>query len=252
MMTCIVGFVVCWMIQIDSFVLIKKLSQDDSFRNAMVAQAEKAIQRYDQLKKVTDSPAAPPQSDERVTQTVKPPAADMRETLKKAKNEVDQLTEVLRDPKLDVIPAKYSWQVPIGDGFRAGILFSGILVSLGAPFWYDLLKKLLGLRSLLAQKDDAERKGREDSQEPANSPPPSSAAQIKVLGEQPDLVEVKVATDLRSGAPSGSSPSAGIAVVQTLVPVTATVEGDAAGNSNNKWFRTTEGNYLWAGATDKA
>lgn len=76
-------------------------------------------------------------------------------------------------------------QVPISEdlekrrdsfGFQArlpGILLMWVLVSLGAPFWYDLLKKLLGFRSILAKKDDAERKSRQDQQAPA---PPAAGA----------------------------------------------------------------------------
>ena len=47
-----------------------------------------------------------------------------------------------------------------------GMLLMWILVSLGSPFWYDLLKKLLGLRSELAAKDDDEREAREDAEGP--------------------------------------------------------------------------------------
>jgi hypothetical protein len=83
-------------------------------------------------------------------------------------------------------------QVPVSEdlgkrrdsfGFQArlpGILLMWVLVSLGAPFWYDLLKKLLGFRSILARKDDAERKSRQDQQAPppaASAPAPSPPVQ---------------------------------------------------------------------------
>ena len=51
-----------------------------------------------------------------------------------------------------------------------GMILAAILVSLGAPFWFNLLKKLLGLRSMLAQKDDQDRQQRQTSQ---TTPPPS-------------------------------------------------------------------------------
>jgi hypothetical protein len=41
------------------------------------------------------------------------------------------------------------------------VLISWILLLLGAPFWFDALKNLLRLRSVMARKDDAERKQRE-------------------------------------------------------------------------------------------
>jgi hypothetical protein len=43
----------------------------------------------------------------------------------------------------------------------AGVLLSAVLLSLGTPFWFNLLKRLLSLRSILARKDDQERSERE-------------------------------------------------------------------------------------------
>ena len=43
-----------------------------------------------------------------------------------------------------------------------GVLLSAILLSFGAPFWYDALKNLLQLRSILAQKDDEQRAKRQN------------------------------------------------------------------------------------------
>jgi hypothetical protein len=42
-----------------------------------------------------------------------------------------------------------------------GILLSGFLLSLGAPFWYNSLKTLLRMRSELSDKDDEQRDARE-------------------------------------------------------------------------------------------
>jgi hypothetical protein len=60
----------------------------------------------------------------------------------------------LEDVKLD--------QDREGAGRRLpGVLLSWVLLSLGTPFWFNLLKNLLGLRSALARKDDKERSDRE-------------------------------------------------------------------------------------------
>jgi hypothetical protein len=42
-----------------------------------------------------------------------------------------------------------------------GMVVATLLISLGAPFWYNALKDLLKLRSSLAQKDDAQRAQRQ-------------------------------------------------------------------------------------------
>jgi hypothetical protein len=41
-----------------------------------------------------------------------------------------------------------------------GLLVTWMLLSLGAPFWYDALKDLLKLRSTLATKEEADRNDR--------------------------------------------------------------------------------------------
>ena len=52
-----------------------------------------------------------------------------------------------------------------------GVLITALLLSLGAPFWYGALGKLLQLRSVLAVKDDAQRLDRQ-----LNEPPPKPPA----------------------------------------------------------------------------
>lgn len=46
----------------------------------------------------------------------------------------------------------------------AGVMLSAVLMSLGAPFWHDLLKNLLRLRPLIAAKEEAERRERGSAQ----------------------------------------------------------------------------------------
>jgi hypothetical protein len=48
-----------------------------------------------------------------------------------------------------------------------GLMLSVLLLSLGAPFWFKALGNLLRMRSLLAQKDDAERQQRQTEAPPA-------------------------------------------------------------------------------------
>jgi hypothetical protein len=54
-----------------------------------------------------------------------------------------------------------------------GIFVSWLLLSLGAPFWYDSLKDLLKLRSSLAGKEEAQRKDRQTDSQPARAPKPA-------------------------------------------------------------------------------
>jgi hypothetical protein len=45
-----------------------------------------------------------------------------------------------------------------------GVILSALLLSLGAPFWYNALKNLVRLRSVVAGKDDEQRQARQSSQ----------------------------------------------------------------------------------------
>jgi hypothetical protein len=72
-----------------------------------------------------------------------------------------------------------------------GMLISILLISLGAPFWYNVLKDLIGLRSSLAQKDDLQRTQRQSTQPPSDgSTPPSTTTPgtpTWIRGERGDL-----------------------------------------------------------------
>lgn len=67
-----------------------------------------------------------------------------------------------------------------------GLFISILLLSLGAPFWYGTLNRLLQLRSVLAQKDDEQRKDRQTTRQPA---PETGVALVPALavGERGDL-----------------------------------------------------------------
>ena len=75
-----------------------------------------------------------------------------------------------------------------------GILFSALLLSLGAPFWYTRLQDLVRLRSAIAQKDEQQRVTRQTTQAPATAPGATGAAASAVAlalpGEQGDITAV--------------------------------------------------------------
>jgi hypothetical protein len=139
-----------------------------------------------------------------------------------------------------------------------GLLFSWILLSLGAPFWYDALKKLLGFRSLLLYKDDEERKQRAEEQPKAEaavpSPVPGRHLAPPPLEGAPGVVSTVVESRLRFGYPSTSAGAVRLLPSGALVSVAGAVKGepvtDSGGTPNDRWYQTLDGEYLWAGATD--
>ena len=61
-----------------------------------------------------------------------------------------------------------------------GMLLTALLLSLGAPFWYNALGRLLQLRSVLAVKDDAQRSERQGS----NAAPPGALPAPLTIGKE--------------------------------------------------------------------
>jgi hypothetical protein len=160
-----VALLVAVALQLDSFALIKRLSMDDAYRAALVQRAEKLQAEM----KPDQTPA------ERTT---------TQENLTKVKESV----ALLDSPTFDLLPR--TRQLPSAAAMP-GVLLSWVLLSLGAPFWFDLLKNLLKLRSMLAKKDDAERQQRDTAQPPVPRVPASAAAAagaaIDVIDEAGDL-----------------------------------------------------------------
>ena len=81
--------------------------------------------------------------------------AVIKETLPDLINQLEFLNGRLIDWGNMIFGEHYNWR------FRwdkyAGILISWLLISLGAPFWFNALKKLTGLRSRLMQQEEKER-----------------------------------------------------------------------------------------------
>jgi hypothetical protein len=68
-----------------------------------------------------------------------------------------------------IMPQNWNWnpaKIP-------GIALSAMLLSLGAPFWYNALKDLVGLRPVLAQKEQAHREQRQSARDAAVSSAPA-------------------------------------------------------------------------------
>jgi hypothetical protein len=64
-----------------------------------------------------------------------------------------------------------------------GVLFAWILVSLGAPFWYDALKNLLKFRSVVAQKEEKHRDDRNTTRIESKTEEPARSASAVAAGD---------------------------------------------------------------------
>jgi hypothetical protein len=154
-------------LQVDTFALVKRLSLNDADRMAFVEAANKLV---------TDRKAL--QSDASADAATVAANKEALATNQAAQDELNESITLLNSPSLKLLPkegvvnpftairAAAGFGTPSEEAKRwPGVLFTWVLVSLGAPFWFDLLKNMLKLRSLLAKQDDDERKKRQDETE---------------------------------------------------------------------------------------
>jgi hypothetical protein len=125
------GLLIAAALQVDTIGLVNRLSADDMLRQAFVTTAAS----HSQLPATADST---------------PGQLDLQYMSFLAEN---GLISAPRSPK--------EWLQRWTETNIVGVLVTSLLLSLGAPFWYSALGKLLQLRSVLAVKDDDQRKTRE-------------------------------------------------------------------------------------------
>jgi hypothetical protein len=133
------AFVVAFGLQVDTPSVANRLAMDDKMRDAFVQQAQA----------MNAAQAAPTGSVE----------ADYR--------------AFLADNGIIHLPSHRDYRT----GFNSlsavfGMLVTALLLSLGAPFWYSALGRLLQLRSALAFKDDKQRSERQAPTPPAEGDAP--------------------------------------------------------------------------------
>lgn len=158
-------------LQLDTVSLVNRLSMDDNMRNALVQQAVVVNQQEQaRLAAAAGSGAtAGAPADPAILR-------DYYAALAKA--------GILHVPGKDWVDEWKNVSLP-------GLIISILLLSLGAPFWYSALNKLLALRSVIAQKDDSDRKNRE-SNLPQGGPAGTGVqtAPAILAGERGDLAAI--------------------------------------------------------------
>lgn len=134
----VIAILLSFVAGIDSILVAKTLWSNPALRAMAVAAAEKAVD--------DPPPGLPPQGST-------PPAA---RSLDQVSEDMKTLQTQLDSLELPRVP--YVWGESFGDWLKAhflGFVITAAALSLGAPFWFDLLNKLVSLRSS-GQKPKAE------------------------------------------------------------------------------------------------
>lgn len=160
-------------LQLDTIALINQLSTDSQLRNTLVEQALKVGAAPAPSSTVAPAPSVAPN-----------PAPDVPAAVKELQQNLDANRDQIRNLSslglFRIPPSVGEWAKEFQSGNAimkiSGLLISIVLLSLGAPFWYNALKTLIGLRSVVAGKDDEQRKQRQTQTTDTSAPAVAVAA----------------------------------------------------------------------------
>jgi hypothetical protein len=156
--TFVAGFVVAFGLQVDTPLLVNRLAADDKLREAFVTEAKAlSAQQAQEAARSADARGEPRQEG-------MPPAIDAEKIGR-------QYSSFLATNGVITLPTQAGWRTGFRDASLLGLLVTALLLSLGAPFWYNALGQLLQLRSVLAVKDDVQRTARQSTEPPAAGTP---------------------------------------------------------------------------------
>ena len=157
-----VGLGIAITFNVDTVVIIHKLSNDPELREQLVRQADAYMKEHAALKEDLQSLRAQNAPDD----TVKKATDELEALEKRNKTLMDEASKVVTNDiskTREVLALGWAGQegagvpqesIPSGEWFYQNILcrvpgwlLTAFALSLGAPFWFDLLNKLMNLRS---------------------------------------------------------------------------------------------------------
>ena len=167
----LVGLVVTIAINADTISIVNSLAQDEALRSSLVAAAGEYAK-------------APPQ------QTGIDPGDRVNQTVDKIRGLGLPVGWDRADPRKFPGSNPGAWLLKI-----FGWLLTGMAITLGAPFWFDLLNKFMVIRSTVKPHEKSREEGSEDRQLPAAAQPSGTTSTTVVMSSP-------------TGEPSGAPPPA--------------------------------------------
>jgi len=161
------GLIIAWLFNVDSLAIIKKLHRDPKLREQLVMQADAYTKAHPTL--VKDLEATRTEIDRLATQTNNPDTTKKKAVLieterqyAEEKKMADSLYKQAKD-MMDKEVSNVNDMLGLGGTPTAanipGLILTAFAISFGAPFWFDLLNKLIKLRSSV-NPDDPANKGK--------------------------------------------------------------------------------------------
>ncbi|HEU4562146.1 MAG TPA: hypothetical protein VFS20_30235 [Longimicrobium sp.] len=157
----LIGLVVAVLLNVDSFGIAQFLYRDKPTRDALVAQA------------ATVSRDANFVTQPRSVEQIRASIDSLRLPIGWARDSTGELYRLTPSGRQDV-HRNESWLKWFADllGASGGWLMTAFAVSFGAPFWFDLLNKVMVVRSTVKPHEKSPEESSEDRQTKNSAPPP--------------------------------------------------------------------------------
>ena len=180
------AFIIAFALQVDTPAIVNRLSADDALRDQLVTEARDVYDRHQQAQEALKPSDTSPKTEQQLKDEAKEQDRQM----------ADKHRAMLSAAGLIRLPTAEGWSDGYNPNTLLGMLITALLLSLGAPFWYSVLGKLLQLRSVLAVKDDRQRAERQMN-EPVSAASsgtvgvaPQPAAASLLAGERGDMTAI--------------------------------------------------------------
>ncbi len=153
--TIVFSFAIAFALHLDAVDLFTRLSTDADLRASVRLSTDAVSKRAEGLLAPTPSSAG--------SEGAKPPAGqaaaiDSLATIQTLKKDLQHIQSDLDQSKVRLIPDRI-FACDYNARTLLGVIASAVFLSLGAPFWFNMLKTLGSLRPLLANKVDEDAQG---------------------------------------------------------------------------------------------
>ena len=178
--TITVSFLIAFVLHIDAAILVERMFSDSETRAKLVASVEMLQEHAKRLGVAPENDAekGAVAEDAVATETTakaEPSTELAKAELTKAASEIRTIRTELADAGFDILPKfvtsseldpergkhvhfdYFWWHTKRGWRHFLGIVAAGALLSLGAPFWFNLLSQLANLRTVLANREKEDR-----------------------------------------------------------------------------------------------
>ncbi|MGD1896280.1 MAG: hypothetical protein ACFB16_04915 [Phormidesmis sp.] len=139
----LIGFAIAFTINADTFYMLQRLSTDQAIRSSILQTADQLeIQSIDSAEALARETGIDDLSGT-IERDLRSVSTAVENTLARYPLPIGRTADVLRAQEI----AQKDWPIPLIPRRWIGWLITGLALSMGASFWFDLLRKVVSVRS---------------------------------------------------------------------------------------------------------